>query len=144
VAQEEDRPSDLQFERVEPADGGSPPPIECGRCRLPLVSAYYMVSGQPTCEKCQAQLQLDAQSGSRGGRFATALLFGLLAAAAGSAVWYAVRAFTGYEVGLIAVVVGFAVGGAVRAGSRGRGGLLYQALADSPTSASARSTCPTS
>jgi hypothetical protein len=68
-------------------------------------------------------------SGSAAGNVLRAGAFGLLAALAGGAVWYAVRATTGYEVGLIAIVVGVMVGGAVRAGCRRRSGLGYQVLA---------------
>ena len=48
---------------------------------------------------------------------------------AGTIVYWAILAATGYEFGLIAIVVGFAVGKAVHWGSRGRGGWAYQTLA---------------
>jgi len=54
---------------------------------------------------------------------------GLVAAAVGSAIYYAVAKVTGYEIGLISIVVGLLVGFAVRKGSRARGGWRYQALA---------------
>jgi hypothetical protein len=57
------------------------------------------------------------------------LLYGGLAAAAGTVVWSLIISLTGYELGLIAIAVGIAVGVAVRKGSRGRGGWKYQSLA---------------
>ncbi len=119
---------DLQFERAEFAEGQGVA-AACAFCKQPFHGSYYQIGDQPACERCKLQLQFDRSSSSGFGRFARAGAFGFLAALAGSALWYAVRATTGYEVGLIAVVVGVMVGGAVRAGSRRRGGLLYQALA---------------
>jgi len=120
---------DLQFDKVEPAEGQPGSPTVCAACQKPLVSFYYQVNGRPACERCKAQIQYDEASGSAVGNVLRASVFGLLAALAGGAIWYAVRATTGYEVGLIAVVVGIMVGGAVRAGSRRRGGVAYQLLA---------------
>jgi hypothetical protein len=120
---------DLQFDKAEPVEGQAVSPTACAACQQPLTSVYYQVNGRPACERCKAQLQYDQMSGSPVGNVLRAGAFGLLAALAGGAVWYAVRATTGYEVGLIAVVVGVMVGGAVRAGCRRRGGLLYQVLA---------------
>jgi len=120
---------DLQFDRVEPAEGQPVSPTACAACQKPLVSFYYQVNGRPACERCKTQIQYDEASGSAVGNLLRASVFGLLAALAGGAIWYAVRATTGYEVGLIAVVVGIMVGGAVRAGCRRRGGVAYQLLA---------------
>jgi hypothetical protein len=53
----------------------------------------------------------------------------LLAAIAGSLLYFAVAAITGREFGLVAIAVGYVVGKAVRRGSRGRGGWAYQTLA---------------
>jgi hypothetical protein len=57
------------------------------------------------------------------------VLFGLGAAAAGSAIYAAVAMITGLEIGLIAILVGIMVGKAVRAGSGGRGGRPQQITA---------------
>jgi hypothetical protein len=122
-------PGDLQFDKVEPAEGQPVSPTVCAACQKPLVSFYYQVNGRPACERCKAQIQYDEASGSAVGNVLRASVFGLLAALAGGAIWYAVRATTGYEVGLIAVVVGIMVGSAVRAGCRRRGGVAYQLLA---------------
>lgn len=120
---------DLQFDRVEPAEGQPVSPTACAACQKPLESFYYQVNGRAACERCKTQIQYDEASGSAVGNLLRASVFGLLAALAGGAIWYAVRATTGYEVGLIAVVVGIMVGSAVRAGCRRRGGVAYQLLA---------------
>ncbi len=123
---------EIQFDRAEFTQG-QPAEFTCGFCKQPLFGTYYQIGGQPACERCQAEARLAPSSDSGVGRFLRATLFGGAAAAGGSALWYAVRAGTGYEVGLIAVLVGLMVGGAVRVGCRGRGGFLYQALAVSLT-----------
>jgi len=120
---------DLQFDKAEPGEGQSASPTACAACQKPLTSVYYQVNGRPACERCKAQLEYDQMSGSAVSNVVRAGAFGLLAALAGGAIWYAVRATTGYEVGLIAVVVGIMVGSAVRAGCRRRGGVAYQLLA---------------
>jgi hypothetical protein len=120
---------DLQFDKAEPIQGESASPAACAACQRPLASVYYQVNGRPACERCKTQLQYDQMSGPAAGNVLRAGAFGLLAALAGGALWYAVRATTGYEVGLIAVVVGVMVGAAVRAGCRRRGGVGYQVLA---------------
>jgi hypothetical protein len=125
---QDQKTTDLQLEKAEFADGQPASPT-CGFCKQPLWSAYYQIGGAAACEKCKTQVAVDLMSGSGPGRFLKAALFGGGAALAGSALWYGVRVATGYEIGLIAVVVGLMVGGAVRAGSRRRGGLLYQFLA---------------
>jgi hypothetical protein len=128
-----ERPSaprgDLQFDKVEPTAGSAAGPATCGSCQQPLASLYYQANGQPVCERCKAQLEYDRMSSSGPANLVRAGAFGFLAAVAGGALWYAVRATTGYEIGLIAIVVGVMVGAAVRAGSRRRGGRLYQVLA---------------
>jgi hypothetical protein len=131
-------PPDLQFERAEFA--GAPEAAACALCGSAIHDAYYQVNEQVACEKCRWRVETERASGSAPGRFVKAALFGTLAGALGAALYYAVRALTGYEFGLIAVVVGFMVGGAVRAGSARRGGAPYQILAMFLTYASIVST----
>ncbi len=119
---------DLQFEQVE-AQSGQAPSGACASCGQPLRDVYYDVNGRTLCESCRAKAEASWSSGTSAGRFAKALVFGVAAAAAGTALYYGVLALTGYEVGLIAIVVGFLVGTAVKKGSQGRGGWKYQALA---------------
>jgi hypothetical protein len=119
--------SELQFDRAEYAtsQGGA----ACEQCQTPLIGHYFDVDGRTVCEKCRYLLESQVAAGSSAGRFLRATGAGLLAAAAGAILYYAITAISGYEFGLIAIVVGYAVGAAVRWGSHGRGGWRYQTLA---------------
>jgi hypothetical protein len=118
---------ELQFDRVEGPGGQTPG--ACAECGQPIRDVYYEVNGRVLCDRCRRQAQAKWAAGSSAGRFGRAVVFGLAAAAAGSALYYGVLALTGYEFGLIAIVVGLAVGAAVNKGSNGRGGWKYQTLA---------------
>jgi hypothetical protein len=139
---------DLQFDRVEsaapplpgtgeavtPTPGASPmgtaPGVTvCGACGEPIADAYYEANGKIVCPRCREAVLASQAGGSGIARFFKATMFGVLAGIVGAAIWWAVRAGTGYEVGLIAIVVGIIVGGAIKAGSQGRGGVGYQLLA---------------
>ena len=119
--------SDLQFDRAQ-FDGSAPKP-ECAVCATPLYSSYFEVNGQTVCEGCCYKLREATPLGSRPGRVLRATAAGIGAGLAGTVLYWAILAATGYEFGLIAIVVGFAVGKAVNWGSRGRGGWAYQTLA---------------
>jgi hypothetical protein len=106
----------LQFDRAEFEQ--APTPAQCAECRRTLTSSYYEVNGQTVCEACRYTIESRPTAGSSVGRFARA-----------TALYYAIRELTGYELGLIAIVVGFGVGTAVRWGSNDRGGWRYQTLA---------------
>ncbi len=124
-----DGPEDrLQFEKAEFAPD-APSSAMCAYCKGPLTDTYYEVGAKAACPRCKDQITALGRQGSGFGRFTRATLFGTLAGAVGAGLWYAVRAITNLEIGLIAILVGYMVGVAVRAGSRGRGGWLYQALA---------------
>jgi len=127
----------LDFEKAE---YGTPAQSSCTECQNSLGTQYYECNGRTICGGCKAALESARDAGSRAGRALRAIGFGSLAAALGTAIWYGVRALTGYEFGLLAILVGLAVGGAVRAGSRARGGWAYQALAMFLTYASIVST----
>jgi hypothetical protein len=125
---DESRPPELQFEHAETET----PPVgapHCAVCQLEIVGSYWEHRGRMLCDACRTKLVDSWQHGSGFGRFARAAFFGLLAAALGTLVYWAIAELTGYEFSLIALLIGFAVGGAVRYGSRGRGGWRYQALA---------------
>ena len=119
--------SDLQFDRAQ-FDGSAPKP-ECAVCATPLYSWYFEVNGQTVCEGCCYKLREATPVGSRPGRVLRATAAGIGAGLAGTVLYWAILAATGYEFALIAIVVGFAVGKAVNWGSRGRGGWAYQTLA---------------
>ncbi|MDH4350496.1 MAG: hypothetical protein OEW56_05060 [Gemmatimonadota bacterium] len=115
----------LDFEHADYASD-APGTLTCELCGKPVDDYYYHVAGKLACKHCQPQVAAELAKNPRFGR---ALLFGLGAAALGSAIWYGIIAATGYELGLIAIVVGLMVGGAVRKGSGGVGGLSTQLLA---------------
>jgi hypothetical protein len=117
----------IRFEKAE--FSGLDLGTRCAACSEPLVDTYFEVNGATVCPRCREQLASARSQGTRAGRFGRALGGGLVAAAIGAALYYGVRAVTGYELGLIAIVVGLMVGSAVRWGSHARGGWLYQALA---------------
>jgi hypothetical protein len=120
----------LQFDTAEPAaDAATPGALACTLCKKEISSAYYEVNGAVVCATCRGQINAQLTGGSGSTRFAKAVGLGLLAAAAGSAIYYAILAMTGYEIGLVAIAVGFLVGKAVNRGSDGRGGRPYQVLA---------------
>lgn len=119
----------LQFEMAEGATGGAPSPARCAACDGALEATYYEIDGAASCRSCHDRRASGVAEGSAPGRLLGALVLGTIAGAVGAGVWYGIRAATGYEVGLVSIAIGLLVGGAVRVGSRGRGGLLYQALA---------------
>jgi hypothetical protein len=122
----------LQLDRVEPASreaAASAGGVQCRGCNQPIVTAYYDINGVSTCTVCRETIVRQLQGPLGLGRIARAAGFGFAAAIAGSLLWYAVGAITGYEVGLIAVLVGLMVGLAVKRGGRGRGGWKLQTMA---------------
>ena len=130
--------TDIQFDRAE--FRGDQIPVVCASCGAAIRSTYYQVGQAITCEQCRWRADSETGAGSAIGRFVKAALLGVVAAALGAGLYYAVRALTGYEFGLIAVVVGLMVGAAVRMGSAQRGGVPYQLLAMFLTYASIVST----
>jgi hypothetical protein len=127
----------LQFEQAEYT---AAPGATCSLCRVAIQDAYWEVGGAVVCERCLRERELATAQGGRLGRVVKATVLGGLAGAAGAAVWYAVRAATGYEIGLISILVGLGVGFGVRKGSGGRGGRGYQVLAVALTYAAIVST----
>jgi hypothetical protein len=99
----------------------------CARCGVPL-SSYFEVAGSPFCEACK-DLTVKSHEASHLPTLLRAAGLGLVTAAIGAGIYYAIAAITGYEFGLMSIVLGLMVGMAVRNGARGRGGWRYQALA---------------
>ena len=118
---------DLRFDKAEYA--GAETGSSCTQCGQGLGLQYYEQNGNAICSRCRSRIERGKSGSSRLGRVVRATALGFLVGALGTAIWYGVRALTGYEFGLIAVFVGLGVGGAVRVGSNGRGGWGYQALA---------------
>lgn len=116
----------LQLDRAEYAENA---PERCAACGRALGGSYYEVGGRICCAACQERIvaALAGRPGAAG--LLRAAAAGIGAAALGSAIYFAVRAATGYQFGLISILVGFLVGRAVHWGCGGRGGWPYQALA---------------
>ena len=117
----------LQLERAEfdGTDGRAP----CAICHESLVASYFQINGRTVCPRCCEHLRQHLNAGSGWSRAARATGAGIVAAGAGTILYYAILAVAGVELGLIAIVVGFMVGKAVSWGSNGRGGWKYQTLA---------------
>src|SRR4051812_25986136 len=107
---------ELQFDRAEFAASG----VTCAACKTAITDRFFRINGQTVCARCHAAFVASRDAGSAGKRFLTASGLGLGAALVGAAIYYGVRAATGYELGLIAVVVGVLVGMAVKRGAQNR------------------------
>ena len=119
---------DLQFESAEP-EGQKPAGPVCAVCQKPIPTYYYEANGQVVCSSCKQKVEASNVSGVAASGFLRATLFGFGAAVAGAAVYFGVRAISGYDLALISILVGFMVGYAVRLGAGGHGGRRYQFLA---------------
>ena len=116
----------LQLDRAE-FDGSHA--TSCSACTRTLATEYYEANGAIVCADCCATLRALGTAGTSLTRGTRALAAGAAAALAGSTLYYAILAISGYEFGLIAIVVGMAVGKAVNWGAHGRGGWRYQTMA---------------
>ena len=117
---------ELDLDRAE-FDG--PSGTTCGACARTLTTEYYEANGVIACAECCDKLRAVGTAGTSVTRGIRAFAAGAAAALAGSIVYYAILAISGYEFGLIAIAVGMAVGKAVHWGAHGRGGWRYQAMA---------------
>ena len=124
---------ELQFERVvtdRPASAANgAPAVVCAGCHARLETEYYDINGRTFCDSCRGKVEALGETPHGLMPFAIAALFGLGAALAGAAIYYAVIAVTNLEIGLVAILIGYMVGYAIRKGARGRGGLRFQILA---------------
>jgi hypothetical protein len=80
------------------------------------------------CAACRANIEALAETPKGIRPFLVASIFGIGAAIAGAAIYYAVIAIANLEVGLIAILTGYMVGYSVRKGAGGRGGRRFQVL----------------
>jgi hypothetical protein len=117
--------SDLQFNRAEPVSFVAP---ACAVCDSPIDRTYYSLNGLTLCPSCADAQKVFVREPSSSD-YLRAALYGSGAALAGTLVYFAILALTGYEIGLIAVAVGWLVGKAVQKGSRGLGGRKLQIMA---------------
>jgi hypothetical protein len=130
---ERDASQELQFDRVEtsaPLDGGAATPrVTCAVCGRDVGDQYYHANGKPICESCRHVVLAATVTPRSPGRLVVAALFGLGAAVAGAAIYYAVIAIANLEIGIVAILIGYMVGWAVRKGAGGRGGRRFQIVA---------------
>jgi hypothetical protein len=122
-----DSPADLQFERAEPTGEATAKDVRCVACRTEL-SSYFEVNGNVACDNCK-DAALTRQNASHAPTLLRGTALGVVAAAVGAGIYYAIAEVTGYEFGLMSIVLGLMVGFAVRRGARARGGWRYQTLA---------------
>jgi hypothetical protein len=125
---------ELQFDRVAsdaPAveSRSSQPAVDCAICSAPIRTDYYHVNGQTACARCRDAAAAQATTPRGWGPLARAATFGIGAAIAGAAIYYAVIAIANLEIGIVAILIGYMVGHAVRKGAAGRGGRRFQVLA---------------
>ena len=128
-----DEPQDLQFDRVETtapfSDTAGSPAVTCAVCGKSVDREYYHANGKPICASCRQVVMAAAATPRSVGKLAAAGLFGLGAAIAGAAIYYAVIAIADLEIGIVAILIGYMVGWAVRKGAGGGGGRRFQVLA---------------
>jgi hypothetical protein len=118
---------ELQFEKAEfiKPTGAQ----RCALCQTALRDEYFEVNQQVLCSSCKTVAYRQLKEGSDWQFVPRAAWRGLIAAAVGCAIYYAISALTGYEFALIAIIVGLMIGNAVRKASLGRGGWIFQTLA---------------
>ena len=128
-----DESQDLQFDRVETTTpggaAGASLAVTCAVCGRSVGAEYYHANGKPICDACRHVVTAAAATPRSVGPLLTAGVFGLGAAIAGAAIYYAVIAIANLEIGIVAILIGYMVGWAVRRGAGGRGGRRFQILA---------------
>ena len=128
-----EEPTDLQFDRVETTHSGGASAatlgVSCVVCGKSVGAEYYTANGQPVCAACRDVVTAAATTPRSAGPIVLAGVFGLGAAIAGAAIYYAVIAIANLEIGIVAILIGYMVGWAVRKGAGGRGGRRFQILA---------------
>ena len=111
-----------------------PTDAPCAQClaRFPK-AALWPVEDRAFCEPCLRELgekvRLFYREIGSNANLPGALLWGTAAASAGALAWWAVTAYTGWQIGILAIGVAWFVGKAVVRGSGFRRGPALQALA---------------
>jgi hypothetical protein len=115
----------LQFDKAEFKQAAT---LQCAVCKAPIAGEFYQINGQTVCPSCRQRAESELGGGSSATRFAMATGAGIVAAAGGVVLHWAVRLFVGGIWGLTTIAAAWMVGYAVRWGSRAKGGLPYQLL----------------
>jgi hypothetical protein len=113
-----------QFTTAEYAN----PSDQCAVCHQPVTARYYRVNSKMVCEGCVQQLQHRFPTDSHT-TFMRGLLFGIVAAVIGMALYAAFTIVTGIYLGYVALAVGWLVAKGIMLGSKGVGGRRYQIAA---------------
>jgi hypothetical protein len=122
--------SSLQFDTAVTRAGiESGQAVTCSACGEAIADQYFDAAGKPFCAACRDGIAAAMQVPQGWGVLVCAGLFGLGAAIAGAALYYAVVAITNFEIGIVAIAIGYMVGYAIRFGARGRGGRRFQVMA---------------
>ena len=100
----------------------------CADCRGPITDTYFEADRGVICAACHTRAA-GTTARPMSNAFGRATAFGVLAAIASSAGYFALLAATGREITVLILLIGFGIGKAVRIGSRGRGGRRFQWLA---------------
>jgi hypothetical protein len=100
--------------------------LSCTVCGGPIVGKTFTIAGKPACMKCALPTGTSADSHAA---YVQALIFGVLAAAAGLACYATFTIVTHFYFGYVALGVGWMVAKAMMAGSKGVGGTRYQIAA---------------
>jgi hypothetical protein len=126
----------LQFDRVEStadtASGATATSVEgilCASCGAVMLDEYYSIGGKSICANCRTSVETTRATSRTPKAFGKALVFGLGAALAGAAVYYAVIALLDLEIGIVAILIGWMVGRAIQKALPGGGLRRYQLLA---------------
>jgi len=126
--------NNLQFDRANPSTGQASteqtsPAVTCTVCKGSISTAYWQANGKPVCNVCRQRVQAEATPSKGMVPLLRASIFGLGAAIAGAAIYYAVLAYANLEIAIVAILIGFMVGYSVRKGAGGRGGRRLQIIA---------------
>jgi hypothetical protein len=123
---------DLQFDRAQTSSGqptGAGTSVSCVVCKRAIETEYYTANGKPVCRDCRQRVETESATPRGAGTLLRALTYGIGAAIAGAAIYYAVMAIADLEIGIVAILIGYMVGYAVRKGAAGRGGRRFQIIA---------------
>ena len=97
----------------------------CKTCSQAITGQYFRIHSAMTCPAC-AQKTGGQLPTSRRGSFSRGLLFAVVGAVLGMALYSAFGIATGLEIGYVSVAVGYIVGRAMLMGTAGVGGRRHQ------------------
>jgi hypothetical protein len=106
----------------------SPSNMTCGGCRQPIGGSYFKMKGTPFCAGCTEKIRARVPQDSHAA-FARAVVFGVVGALIGLALYVIFAVATGLIIGWVSLAVGYIVGKAMHMGSGGVGGRRYQVVA---------------